>query len=203
MSRPRSNGRGRAFDPMAELDGQLRRRASPEKFWAQVDRSGGAEACWPWTGATRRDGYGLASWCRRDIGAHRLAYALANGPIPSRRVVMHACDNPPCCNPAHLSIGTPAQNNADMRTKGRARTGASTRFGSKNHNAKLNDDLVRELRAAWRAGESIKSIVARTGLAVGTVHPMLHGKTWRHVVEEPPRSTTVLVASADREEMAS
>jgi hypothetical protein len=53
--------------------------------------------------------------------------------------------------------------------------------GESNVNAKLTDAKVAELRAAWAGGETIKSIAGRTGLAVGTVHPMVHGRTWRHV----------------------
>lgn len=91
-------------------------------FHRHVDRSAGPLACWPWTGL-RSKGYG-----RFKVGdknryfAHRVAWELANGPIRrdlGELVVMHTCDNPPCCNPAHLRLGTDADNQADMRAKGR------------------------------------------------------------------------------------
>lgn len=97
-----------------------------ERFWSFVDKSGGPDACWPWQGAKLK-GYGQF---RRDGNrrvAHRLAYEYSNGPIVGHRphtddelVVMHACDNPPCCNPAHLSLGTDLTNIRDMIAKGRA-----------------------------------------------------------------------------------
>lgn len=170
---------GTAFDPAAMLaEPRQRRRSSVDGFWSLVDKSC-PEDCWVWTKRRHRDGYGLLTWCGRDAQAHRVAYGLTHGPIPDGLLVMHACDNPPCCNPSHLRLGTYADNRADMVAKGRGRSNPVR--GARNCNAKLNDDLVRELRAAWHAGESLKSIAKRTGLAVGTVHPMLHGRTWAHV----------------------
>lgn len=183
MSRPNSGGFATSFDPMAQLAHATRKRQTPEKFWAKVDRSGGEAACWPWTGRTDHHGYGFLSWRWNEVGAHRLAYALAHGPIPEGQVVRHACDNPRCCNPAHLLLGTIADNNADARDRGRMAFGHLAKSGVDNSRAKLNDALVIALRRAWRAGESIKSICLRTGLSVGTIHPMLHRKTWRHVSE--------------------
>jgi len=52
--------------------------------------------------------------------AHRLSYEMFYGPIPTGLVVMHSCDNPECTNPEHLSVGTYADNTADMMNKGRA-----------------------------------------------------------------------------------
>lgn len=201
-ARPKSRGIGEAFDALAILSGpRQRRRASPEWFWARVDKNGpevraGLGSCWRWTGRAYREGYGQVTWCGRDVATHRLAYSLAHGRIEAGQVVRHRCDNPICCNPDHLVIGTIADNNRDMAERGRGRTEHLVRPGAANCNAKLTDALVRELRAAWKAGESQKSIVARTGLSVGTIHPMLHGHTWRHVTDEPPESGPILAARA-------
>jgi hypothetical protein len=174
--RPYSNGFAVAFDPLAEIRHAKRLRSSPEAFWARVPPGDG---CRIWPGRRNASGYGPVSWMGRDVLAHRLAYALAKGPIPAGRVVMHTCDNPPCCNPDHLELGSIDDNIRDMLRKHRHRPGGVS--GLANHKSKLSPPLVCELRAAWHAGESIKSIARRTGLAVGTVHPMLHGKTWAHV----------------------
>jgi hypothetical protein len=75
--------------------------------------------CHLWNG-TRKGGYGQIASC-----AHRLAWELANGPIPKGMQVLHRCDEPRCCNPDHLFLGTQAENMADMSRKGRARNGHS------------------------------------------------------------------------------
>jgi hypothetical protein len=77
--------------------------------------------CIEWTGLIDRKGYGKTWFEGRSQGAHRVAWQLANGPIPDGLMVMHSCDNPPCCNVAHLSLGTAADNQADKAAKGRAR----------------------------------------------------------------------------------
>lgn len=80
------------------------------------------DACWVWTGFRDRKGYGqIALDGRRGVHGytHRVAWELHNGPIPDGLWVLHRCDNPPCCNPAHLFLGTAADNNRDMAAKGR------------------------------------------------------------------------------------
>jgi hypothetical protein len=96
--------------------------------------------CLEWTGATNR-GYGqLAGDDKKVVKAHRLAWSLANGPIPDGLHVLHHCDNPPCCETdptesypeGHLFLGTPADNSADKVAKGRARGPAPTRCPDKH-----------------------------------------------------------------------
>lgn len=91
------------------------------KFWERVDRSGGPDACWPWTGAKKRRGYGFVMHRGKAFGAHRLALAGGFSSLPDRSVLAcHRCDNPPCCNPAHLFWGTNTDNRRDAVSKGRA-----------------------------------------------------------------------------------
>ena len=102
---------------------------SVDRFWAKVDKNGPVPAhrpdlgpCWLWTGYRYPKGYGRASDPRvasRQTYAHRLAWELTNGPIPDGMQVLHACDNPPCCNPAHLSLGSNLENVRDREAKGR------------------------------------------------------------------------------------
>lgn len=97
---------------------------SPEliaRFDSRVNRSAGPDACWPWTGmVSPRRGYGrLKTDSNHEIRPHRIAYALVNGPIPAERLVCHRCDNPLCCNPAHLWLGSDGDNVQDAIAKGR------------------------------------------------------------------------------------
>ena len=89
-----------------------------DRLWAKVQRAGPDE-CWPWTGAVDSDGYGRIGLGGTARLVHRVVYELEVGPIPDGMEVRHTCDNPPCCNPAHLLPGTHAENMADMVERGR------------------------------------------------------------------------------------
>lgn len=100
--------------------GDMAKPSDEERFWSRVDRRGPDE-CWPWTGSRNPAGYGAFSRGGKRSNTHRVAWEMTHGPIPGRLHVLHACDNPPCCNPAHLSLGTHEDNMADMVAKGRGR----------------------------------------------------------------------------------
>lgn len=92
-----------------------------ERFWSKVDRNG---SCWEWTKHFNNRGYGRFTvhrpgGQRLQLLAHRVAYALTSGD-PGALVVRHKCDNPPCCNPTDLIVGTYRDNNLDALERGRA-----------------------------------------------------------------------------------
>lgn len=135
-----------------------------ERFLAKVDIRGDDE-CWPWTGAVYNKGkkerldrlgrYGR--FCIENVegktrtrGAHKQAYMLAYGEIPDGMVVRHTCDNPICCNPKHLVLGTHKDNMDDMNTKGRCRYLSGENHGS----TKFSDEQIKEIRRRCKAGES-------------------------------------------------
>lgn len=111
------------------------------------------------------------------VRAHVFAWEQANGrKVPSGLVVMHACDNPRCVNPAHLSVGTQRENIYDSIRKGRYNV-----FGIQ----KLNAEQVREIRARAAAGETQKSIGRRFNVARNTVSAIVNRKTWAHLDADP------------------
>lgn len=99
--------------------GQSKSAKARERFWNGLDRSSGE--CWLWTGALDRDGYGATHFVGVAKKAHRVAFALTNGPIPKGGCVLHRCDTPHCCRPDHLYLGTPADNARDREERGRGR----------------------------------------------------------------------------------
>lgn len=93
------------------------------RFWGYVDTRAGATACWPWKASLDSSGYGKVSYMGRSVTAHRVARAMSAGGVKPGDVVRHTCDNPKCCNPAHLLVGTQFDNIADRQARGRQARG--------------------------------------------------------------------------------
>lgn len=157
-----------------------RGRSFAERFWSKVDRRG-PEECWEWTAGRQSDGYGRFREGGRsspNLGAHRVAYVLAHGPIVRGLWVLHKCDNPPCCNPAHLRLGTHEDNMRDMAEKGRSCT---DQLGSKGHNAKLTEADVESIRIDAARGIQQKLLALKFHVSKGSISDIVNCKTWQHV----------------------
>ena len=132
--------------------------------------------CWVWTGSLHRTGYGRLMFgpakSRRARFAHRVSYEVHVGPIPDGMYVLHRCDNPPCVNPEHLSLGTQFDNMGDAATKGRVSRGEA------RHNVRLTAEQARSIREDPRG----HTAVAREyGVGYTTVKAIRDGRTWKHV----------------------
>lgn len=122
------------------------------RFWPKVALTPG---CWIWQGSKRHNGYGQVFYNGRPERSHRVSWIMHHGPIPSGKWVLHRCDNRSCVNPAHLFLGTAADNTADMLRKKRHRS--SPKRGEQNNFAKLSDAQVRALRRMYVPRKNRKS----------------------------------------------
>lgn len=151
------------------------RRPIADRLWEKVDRSGGPDACWPWT-AARNYGYGIIGITTTTVDrATRVIWRLMNGPIPAGMFVCHHCDNPPCCNPKHLFVGTHRDNMADCKSKGRNWFGR----GETGGNARLTEAQVLQIRAM--SGTTHREIAKLFGLNHKYVGMILRRKYWKHI----------------------
>lgn len=134
--------------------------------------------CWVWTGAKFAKGYGNFRWsATRNVGAHRAMWEVWHGPITDGLVVMHRCDNPPCCRPSHLQLGTQADNLDDMTQKGRRVS--TPQLGEANGGGgKLTEEKVREIRLS---PESPTALAERYGVSRVMIHRVRSRRAWGHV----------------------
>lgn len=143
------------------------------RFWGKVQKT---EGCWLWTGGTQPSGYGwFGIWRGTRQGAHRWAWQLANQQeIPDGAVVMHACDNRLCVNPAHLALGSHADNIRDMHRKERW----CDRKGAKHPLAELTEDGARDIKYG---GLSAKEAAKKYRVSPSVVFKIRSGARWAHI----------------------
>ena len=139
------------------------------RLLSKIEKS---DSCWLWMAARNNFGYGMTSIGKRQMGAHRAAWILFRGEIPSGLRVLHKCDTPACINPDHLFLGTDQDNADDKRAKGRLP------LGERLHNAKLTVDAVRAIRRSNLTDGELARIY---GVGVSTVQHARDGRHWRQV----------------------
>lgn len=142
-------------------------------FDEMVERS--PTGCLEWIGTKDKDGYGSRGSRYGQRRSHRYAYEKAYGPIPTGMLVRHKCDNPACCEPTHLVLGSQAENVSDKVERNRQAK------GSRGGRAKLTDEMVLEIRAAYAAGMKQQQIAALFPVTQSSVSLIVLRKQWAHI----------------------
>lgn len=159
--------------------------APNHRFWAKVVKGAGKNSCWLWLGCKLSKGYGQLTVNGNKHLAHRFSWELFFGPIPAELFVLHHCDVPACVNPAHLWLGTNADNMRDRNAKGRQasgkRSGAYTHpervlRGERHPRAKLTKAQVVAIR---RATGLHREIATRFGISRTQVCQIRRHLYWR------------------------
>ncbi len=154
-----------------------------DAYWEKVDVRG-PDDCWEWTKARYHDGYGMLNirppFKKSTMRAHVFSLILASGEDAGDRFALHSCDNPPCCNPAHLRWGNQKANIADMDSRGRARRPITR--GMQHGGARLTDLDVLTIRALWKAGRHTQQQLAdHFGVTQANVSDIVLRKRWKHL----------------------
>jgi hypothetical protein len=151
-----------------------------QRFWSKV-HIGNPDDCWEWQAGRNKDGYGhfFVSPQLRGQRANRVAWELTNGPIPKGLDVLHTCDNPPCCNPAHLFLGTHLDNMHDRDNKGRLVIPDNS--GESNGIARLTEPQIIEIRRLYGAKTYNQYQLADMfGVSQVQISRIVNGKRWHN-----------------------
>lgn len=133
--------------------------------------------CLEWIKSRDKDGYGKLSVNRVDCRTHRLSWEQINGPIPTGRMILHTCDNPPCIDPSHLVLGDARGNASDRVDRSRFN------YSSGRYNrVKLTPAMAREVRVMSRRGDSRRSISEKFGVGVYQISRIVNNINWKELV---------------------
>jgi len=143
-----------------------------QRFWSKVNKT---DDCWLWTGYCNTFGHGVIGMNNKLPFVHRLSWIFAGNTIPDGHVVRHKCRSKNCLNPAHLEIGTQAENMADM-----IRDGTSNK-GIKNPNCKLTEEQVHEIRAST---ETNTLLAKKYNVSQPTISNIRAGKSWSWLIKK-------------------
>ena len=153
------------------------------RFWAKVEIREPNE-CWPWTGATVK-GYGQL-YAGRGLPpkkAHVAAYEIANGSILDNLHVCHTCDNPPCCNPSHLWLGTNLDNHKDKDEKGRH--GYTGVLGELHPRASMTNEIAAQIKELLlkrpKDRTLMREVCQRFQISSSTFYGLKTGASWKHI----------------------
>ena len=149
-----------------------------KRFWSKV-KILGQNDCWEWQAGRVKDGYGQFNPTHdKVIPAHRYSFFISGQKLKPGQVVMHSCDNPPCCNPAHLSGGTRKQNQQQMIARNRR----CSPIGEVHPASRLKEKDVLAIRVAVASGKATQAAEAKKyGVSQVCISALVRRKTWKHL----------------------
>ena len=142
------------------------------RFWQKMVIRG-PEDCWEWKAARDKDGYGRFRHMHKIYQANIYAYLITKGPIAKGDVVLHSCDNPPCCNPNHLSSGTHLDNMLDMVAKNRENNGILPRLA--------DEDILFCRQQFWYGGKLASELADFYKIPIPTMDSLVLGRSWAKI----------------------
>lgn len=134
--------------------------------------SSSEQDCWPFIGYTQKSGHGQYNIRGKTYYAHQVAYCVANGPWRDPELcVLHKCDNPACCNPSHLYLGTKLRNTRDMIERGRQSRGEK--------HSTLTNENVTEIKRLYKEGNKTQKEIGKMfDIVESQVSRIVNGKRW-------------------------
>ncbi len=169
------------------------------RFMNKVDQTSNPDGCWLWTGGFFKNGYAAFYANGKMHRASRFIVEVAQGVIPDGLMALHTCDNRRCVNPAHLYVGTREQNTQDARDRDRFASGDRNGMrtnpdrhvsklhpermarGERANKSGLTDDDVRQIRAAYQCGTTLKALGAQYGITYQAIQKIIQRRSWTHV----------------------
>lgn len=149
-----------------------------EDVWKRIYKRNEND-CWEWEGYKDKDGYGTIHLEYKTRRVHRIVYELTYGSIPNRLYVLHKCDNPSCCNPNHLFIGTVQDNSDDQKRKRR------TTVGDKHGRSKLTEKNILEIKRLYNTGDYYQSDLGKLfNISHQEISRIINNKRWRYLLME-------------------
>ena len=145
-----------------------------KRFWDKVDIKSRDE-CWTWLAAKNQNGYGRFAYKGKARIATRVLWEIEHGVWPGHMCVLHHCDNPPCCNPRHLYLGTQKDNALDMYKRNRK----VRKIGIEHPLSKLNDEKVIKILKDKNTCNYRLSL--KYGVNSGTIYYIKMGWSWKHI----------------------
>ena len=152
-----------------------------DRFLSRILFTENPNKCWLWGGSFDKYGYGQfhlnASYKKKKtLKATRISYYIHNNIDPLGLCVCHKCDNPKCCNPNHLFLGTNRENIKDRDLKSRQAK------GEKAASSKLKESDIKDIREKYMTnGTSWRKLAREYGVHNRTIGKILHSNTWNHI----------------------